>query len=119
MKKIMMISTLLCIASYCCIIFVPNPVVGLLGCAASGFAVGIMWPGTYSMASAALPGGGTAMFALLALAGDIGCTGGPTLAGFVSGAAGDDLRAGILAALVFPIMMALCLLVMKRKKKAI
>lgn len=119
MKKFMMISTLLCIASYCCIIFVPNPVVGLLGCAASGFAVGIMWPGTYSMASAALPGGGTAMFALLALAGDIGCTGGPTLAGFVSGAAGDDLRAGILAALVFPIMMALCLLVMKRKKKAI
>lgn len=119
MKRFMMISTLLCVASYCCIIFVPNPVAGLIGCAVSGFAVGIMWPGTYSMASARLPGGGTAMFALLALAGDIGCTGGPTLAGFVSGAAGDDLRAGILAALVFPIMMVVCLLLMKKEKKAI
>lgn len=117
MKRFMMLSTVLCVISYCCIVFVPDPVVGLLGCAVSGFAVGIMWPGTYSLASARLPGGGTAMFALLALAGDIGCTSGPTLAGLVSGAAGDDFRAGILAATVFPLMMLVCLLIMKKKKK--
>ena len=58
------------------------------------------------------------MFALLALAGDIGCTSGPTLAGFVSGASGDDLRAGILAAMIFPVMMAVCLFFVRKKKKA-
>ncbi len=118
MNRFMMVSTALCIVSYGCIVFVPNPVVGLVGCAVSGFAVGIMWPGTYSMAVARLPRGGSAMFALLALAGDIGCTSGPTLAGFVSGASGDDLRAGILAAMIFPVMMAVCLFFVRKKKKA-
>ena len=118
MNRFMMVSTALCIVSYGCIVFVPNPVVGLVGCAVSGFAVGIMWPGTYSMAVARLPRGGSAMFALLALAGDIGCTSGPTLAGFVSGASGDDLRAGILAAMIFPVMMAGCLFFVRKKKKA-
>lgn len=118
MNRFMMVSTALCIVSYGCIVFVPNPVVGLVGCAVSGFAVGIMWPGTYSMAVARLPRGGSAMFALLALAGDIGCTSGPTLAGFVSGASGDDLRAGILAAMIFPVMMAVCLFFVRKKQKA-
>lgn len=118
MNRFMMVSTALCIVSYGCIVFVPNPVVGLVGCAVSGFAVGIMWPGTYSMAVARLPRGGSAMFALLALAGDIGCTSGPTLAGFVSGASGDDLRAGILAAIIFPVMMAVCLFFVRKKQKA-
>ena len=118
MNRFMMVSTALCIVSYGCIVFVPNPVVGLVGCAVSGFAVGIMWPGTYSMAVARLPRGGSAMFALLALAGDIGCTSGPTLAGFVSGASGDDLRAGILAAMIFPVMMSVCLFFVRKKKKA-
>ena len=118
MNRFMMVSTALCIVSYRWIVFVPNPVVGLVGCAVSGFAVGIMWPGTYSMAFARLPRGGSAMFALLALAGDIGCTSGPTLAGFVSGASGDDLRAGILAAMIFPVMMAVCLFFVRKKKKA-
>ena len=118
MNRFMMVSTALCIVSYGCIVFVPNPVVGLVGCAVSGFAVGIMWPGTYSMAVARLPRGGSAMFALLALAGDIGCTSGPTLAGFVSGASGDDLRAGILAAMIFPVMMAVCLFFVRKKKTA-
>ena len=118
MNRFMMVSTALCIVSYGCIVFVPNPVVGLVGCAVSGFAVGIMWPGTYSMAVARLPRGGSALFALLAFAGDIGCTSGPTLAGFVSGASGDDLRAGILAAMIFPVMMAVCLFFVRKKKKA-
>lgn len=109
-------SCLLCLAAYACIVFVPVPVVGLLGCAVCGFSVGIFWPGTFSKATAAIPGGGTAMFALLALAGDLGCAGGPTLAGLVSDAAGGNLRTGILAAAIFPVGMLLCLLGAKKQK---
>ena len=116
LDQYMRASCLLCLAAYACIVFVPVPVVGLLGCAVCGFSVGIFWPGTFSKATAAIPGGGTAMFALLALAGDLGCAGGPTLAGLVSDAAGGDLRTGILAAAVFPAGMLLCLLGAKKRR---
>lgn len=116
LERYMRASCLLCLAAYACIVFVPVPVVGLLGCAVCGFSVGIFWPGTFSKATAAIPGGGTAMFALLALAGDLGCAGGPTLAGLVSDAAGGDLRTGILAAAVFPAGMLLCMLGAKKQK---
>lgn len=105
-------SSLLCIVSYLCIVFVPVPAVNLAACALCGLSVGIMWPGTFSKAAAAIPGGGTALFALLALGGDLGCSGGPTLAGIVSGVRNDNLKAGILAAVIFPILLlagiALC-----------
>lgn len=116
LDQYMRASCLLCLAAYACIVFVPVPVVGLLGCAVCGFSVGIFWPGTFSKATAAIPGGGTAMFALLALAGDLGCAGGPTLAGLVSDAAGGNLRTGILAAAVFPAGMLLCMLGAKKQK---
>lgn len=108
-------SGMLCIASYLAISLVPNAAVGLLGCALCGLSVGIMWPGTFSKASATIKGGGTAMFALLALGGDVGCSGGPTLAGFVSGSFGDDLRKGILAAVIFPILLVLGVFALQRK----
>lgn len=98
-------SALLCEAAYLCIALVPSPAVGLIGCAVCGLSVGIMWPGTFSKAAAGLPRGGTALFALLALAGDMGCSGGPTLVGMVSSALGDDLRKGILAGIVFPVLL--------------
>ena len=116
LDQYMRASCLLCLAAYACIVFVPVPVVGLLGCAVCGFSVGIFWPGTFSKATAAIPGGGTAMFALLALAGDLGCAGGPTLAGLVSDAAGGNLRTGILAAAIFPAGMLLCMLGAKKQK---
>lgn len=105
LDKFMRMSCLLCIAAYLCISLVPLPAVGLVGCAVCGFSVGIMWPGTFSKASAAVKGGGTALFAMLALAGDVGCSGGPTLAGFISGGFNGELRAGILAAIVFPVLL--------------
>lgn len=105
LERFMAGSALLCAASYLCVALVPSPVVGLLGCAVCGLSVGIMWPGTFSKASAGLPRGGTAMFALMALAGDLGCSGGPTLVGMVSSALGDDLKRGILAGIVFPILL--------------
>ena len=105
LDKFMRMSCLLSIAAYLCISLVPLPAVGLVGCAGCGFSVGIMWPGTFSKASAAVKGGGTALFAMLALAGDVGCSGGPTLAGFISGCFNGELRAGILAAIVFPVLL--------------
>ncbi len=111
-------SAALCVLSYLLLSLVPVPALGLVGCALCGVSVGIMWPGTLSKAAATLRGGGTAMFALLALAGDLGCSGGPTLAGMVSAAAGDELRAGLLAAVVFPLVLLLGLLLLWRKKRA-
>ncbi len=98
-------SCVLCVASYLCISLVPVPIVGLIGCAICGFSVGIMWPGTFSKASAAIKRGGTILFARLALAGDLGCSGGPTLVGFVSSAFSGNLRLGILTAIVFPVLL--------------
>ena len=98
-------SCVLCVASYLCISLVPVPIVGLIGCAICGFSVGIMWPGTFSKASAAIKRGVTVLFAMLALAGDLGCSGGPTLVGFVSSAFSGNLRLGILTAIVFPVLL--------------
>ena len=105
LRRFMTGSCLLCIAAYLCIALFPSPVVSLVGCAVCGLSVGIMWPGVFSTAAASLRRGGTAMFALLALGGDIGCSGGPTLVGFVSGALGDNLKLGILAGVVFPVLL--------------
>ena len=103
-------STLLCVASYLLISLSPSPVISLIGCAICGMSVGIMWPGTFSKAAKALRNGGTAMFALLALAGDLGCSGGPTVVGLVSTAVGGNMKLGILAAIVFPVVLLVCLL---------
>lgn len=98
-------SCILCIVSYVMVALVPSATVGLIGCAMCGFSVGIFWPGTYSKAAASLKSGGTAMFAMLALAGDIGCVSGPTLVGLVSSRFGDNLHIGMAAALAFPVCM--------------
>ncbi len=98
-------SSILCVASYLCVSLVPGPVLGLAGCAVCGLSVGIMWPGTFSKAAATLPKGGTALFALMALAGDLGCSGGPTVVGMVSSLFGEDLKKGILAAVLFPLLL--------------
>lgn len=104
LDKFMKGSCVLCIASYLCISIVPVPIVELIGCGICGFSVGIMWPGTFSKASVALKRGGTLLFAMLALAGDLGCSSGPTLVGFVTGAAGD-MRLGIFAGIVAPVLL--------------
>ena len=114
----MIFSGALCMASYLLIALSSSAVLGLVGVAMCGFSVGIFWPGTFSRASASIRGGGTQMFALLALAGDLGCAGGPTLAGLVSDACGGALRAGILAAIIFPLLMLLCMLLVRKQRGA-
>lgn len=116
LDKFMMGSSLLCVIAYLCISLSPSPLISLVGCAVCGLSVGIMWPGTFSKASATLKNGGTAMFALLALAGDVGCSGGPTLVGFVSGQMSNNLKLGILAGIVFPILLIVAEIVLKGRK---
>lgn len=105
LNKFMKLSAVLCIFSYLLIALSPWPVLGLLGCGLCGLSVGIFWPGTFSIASRKIPRGGTALFALLALGGDIGCSGGPTFVGMISSAAAGDLHKGIIAAIVYPVLM--------------
>lgn len=114
LEHFMIYSCLLCILSYLGISLFSIPQLNLVACAICGLSVGIMWPGTFSKASAALPKGGTAMFALLALGGDVGCAGGPTLVGMVSGALGDNLKMGILAGVMFPVLLLIGI-IMSRK----
>ncbi len=113
----MKISTILCVASYLVIALVPIPAISLIGCAICGFSVGILWPGTFSKASSTIKNGGTVLFAMLALAGDVGCSGGPTLAGFISGLFDNNLRMGILFAIIFPCLMLISLFLFKKKTK--
>ena len=82
----------------------PNPVLSLVGCGVCGLAAGVLWPGTFSLAAGGIPRGGTAMFAILALAGDAGCSAGPTVVGFVTGVAGN-MNAGLITAAFFPVLM--------------
>ena len=117
LEHFMIYSSFLCILSYLGISLFPIPLLNLIACAVCGLSVGIMWPGTFSKASAALPKGGTAMFALLALGGDIGCSGGPTLVGMVSGAFGDNLKMGILAGIIFPVLLLIGVILCRRQKK--
>lgn len=118
LDKFMMGSSLLCVIAYLCISLSPSPLISLVGCAVCGLSVGIMWPGTFSKASATLKNGGTAMFALLALAGDVGCSGGPTLVGFVTGQMSNNLKLGILAGIVFPILLIVAEIVLKGRKNS-
>lgn len=105
LDKFMIYSSSLCILSYLGISLLPIPQLSLAACAICGLSVGIMWPGSFSKAAAALPKGGTAMFALLALGGDVGCSGGPTVVGMVSSMFEDNLKMGILAGIIFPVLL--------------
>ena len=116
LDKFMVYSCCLCILSYLGIALLPIPQFSLAACAICGLSVGIMWPGSFSKASAALPRGGTAMFALLALGGDVGCSGGPTVVGFVSSMFDDDLKRGILAGIIFPVLLLTGIILCRKMK---
>jgi fucose permease len=108
-------SGILCLGCYLLAGLASLPIFGLIGCALCGFSVGIMWPGSISISSRILPAGGTAMFALLALAGDLGGALGPAIIGNVSQNAGNNLQAGVLAGIGFPIVLVLCVLMIRRQ----
>ena len=117
LDKFMAGSIFLCVLSYLMIALVPNPAVNLIGCSVCGLAVGILWPGTVCKAAAAMPLGGTTMFALLALGGDLGCSGGPAFAGMAAAALGEDIQKGVLCAVVFPLLLLLLLPMLKKARR--
>jgi fucose permease len=110
-------SGILSISGYLLAALTPYPAFALAGCGICGLAAGILWPGTFSLASARIPTGGTAMFALLALAGDLGCSLGPGLVGVVSETAGSNLKSGLAAAVVFPVLLVFIIFILSFLKK--
>lgn len=117
LDKFMNISAVLCAASYLIISLVPSNAVSLIGCAVCGLSVGIMWPGSFSKASASIKRGGTALFALLALGGDLGCTAGPGLVGFISNRFNDNMKIGFFAGTIFPIVLLIAIYMCKKIKR--
>ena len=122
LEPMLLVSGVLCAGGYLIIALSPNAVLSLVGCGICGFAVGAMWPGTFSLSAGGIKGGGTMMFAFLALAGDIGCTVGPTLVGFVTDALGGELQKGLSFGIIFPVILCIGLAVFmvinaKNKKK--
>ena len=120
LMKYMMFCGALCLVCYIAASASQSPMIGLLGCVICGFSVGIMWPGTISISSQKIPAGGTAMFALLAMAGDIGGAAGPGIVGMITQHSGDDLHKGLLAGCVFPAVLILSIIILKlmREQKA-
>ena len=114
LNRALMASGILCVICYAVTIFVQNPFISLLGCAVTGLSVSLMWPGTFSLTSATYPMGGTAMFGMLAIFGDIGAAVGPWIAGVVSDAVGLGLKAGLLVAIVFPVMLVIGVMLLKK-----
>ena len=117
LRRYIAFSSILCVASYLLAVLAPHPILSLVGCAISGFSVGIMWPGVFSIAGETCPQGGTAMFALLAMAGDVGCAIGPSTVGLISEYCGGNLKIGLLAAITFPVIL-LVAVQLEGKKKA-
>ncbi len=116
LMKFMIGSGCLCLLCYIMASTSSLPLVGLLGCIMCGFSVGIMWPGSISICSAKIPTGGTAMFALLAMAGDLGGALGPAIVGNISQSAGDNMQKGMLASSIFPIILIVSILLLKNVK---
>ena len=115
-RPFMVGSSILCVISYLIAGLSQNPFVGLVGCMLCGISVGIMWPGTFSIGAKAV-GNSAAMGAMFALGGDVGCSVGPAVVGFVADAFGENLQLGILASIVFPILLILGILIAKKNKK--
>jgi len=112
---VMLVCGAMCAGCYLLASLSALPILGLAGCALCGMAVGIMWPGSISISSRTCPRGGTAMFAFLALAGDLGAMVSPAMVGSISEAAGGDLKSGLLVATVFPVLLVISLLVLKMR----
>lgn len=116
LKKFMIASSILCITSYLIAVFSPFPILALVGCALCGLSVGIMWTGTFSLSAKLCPQGGTAMFAFLAFAGDIGCAAGPAVVSTVSQLTGR-FKTGLLCGIIFPLLLLVGIIILRRHDK--
>lgn len=119
LKNILLGSGILCSICYIIIGLTSNPIFGLIACAVCGLSVSMFWPGSISIAAKTMPLGGTAMFAFLALAGDVGCSFGPWLVGVVADLNGAELQKGMFSAVIFPVLIFVCILFLTQKEKNI
>lgn len=110
LKKFILASSILCIATYLLAAFSPIPLLSLIACGVCGLSVGVLWPGNLSNAAGLIPSGGVSMFAALALAGDIGCMLGPSLAGSIANKFGGEIRAAFVFSVIFPIILVIATL---------
>lgn len=117
LEKSMIYSGALCLLSYLIISLSPWPILSLIGCSLCGLSVGILWPGTFSISASKIKSGSTAMFVFLALAGDVGCSIGPTVVGKVSSMFNDNIKIGIIAASIFPILLIVCVFINRFMRK--
>ena len=115
LTKVMLVCGIMCASCYLLASLSALPILGLAGCALCGLAVGIMWPGSISISSQKCPRGGTAMFAFLALAGDLGAMVSPAMVGTLSEMAGGNLKTGLFVATIFPVVLVLGLLILNKK----
>jgi len=119
LTRFITVSSVICVISYLVTALSPHPLMSLVGCAVCGLSVGIMWPGTYSLATATLTNGGVRMFAMLAIAGDLGCLAGPTAAGWIAEAFGNDLKISFLFCTISPVSIILLMQYVLRIRKKI
>lgn len=117
LSKYMIASSVLCVLTYLVAAFSPSPLVSLFGCAVCGASVGVMWPGSFSLISESFPKGGTKLFAVMALGGDLGCALGPSVVGAATSAMGDNLKMGIAFGLIFPLLMIVFNFLRKKTSK--
>lgn len=117
LPKWLTLSAILCCITYLLAAFSPSPILSLVACAATGFGVGGMWPSCLSLGAHRLPKGGTAFFALMAVAGDLGCSGGPTMVGALSDAFGGNMRIGFAVSCIFPLFILIGILLLKKQKE--
>ena len=123
-RKVLSFCAGLCLISYLITTLAPIPILSLIGCGLCGLSASTMWPGIFSLAAKLFPKGGTAMFAMLAMFGDLGCSSGPLVAGLLSDAATNNtaitmepLKFGLIFCIVFPILMIVLLNFTKAMKK--
>ena len=128
LKSALTYYSILCTICYIVAATAKNPYIALFFCALTGFSVSIMWPGVYSYSSSVIKQGKTAMFGILALCGDVGCSLGSWLTGSMSdfsltfpkvlefavrcGISYEQmgLKIGIGCAAVFPLLMSIALI---------
>ena len=129
-EKINLKTALCCSAGFCAVCYlltsiIDNSIISLIMCAITGLSVSIMWPATLSLAARMFSKAGGAMYSVLALSGDTGCTLGPWFISFISlklsldNNGGEALKSGLGFGALFPILMIIAILLLNYKKFSI
>ena len=112
-----------CLVAYAVIVLAPHPLLSLFGFCMCGWFVGPMWPGILSLCATRFPAGGTAMFAALALCGDVGCAAAPMMIGAVTDRlvtadwlSSSAMRGGFAVCMVFPALLVVGLWLLRKRR---